>query len=394
MIRQYASAGAIVVTTDLHQPRTLLLDQVRATGERQTVAAKGRLEPGEAPLAAALREVAEETGLHHTSYAGYLGQQAYHFTDNDGTPAAKTVDWFLFAADDTSTLARREEGFSAARWVDLEAAGHEASHAGFDEYLQRAADIVAWRQDRPLAFSALLDRAIREVADRAAVLLADQPEAGIGVCGSAARGDYVEGWSDIDLIGWGLPAASQLTAALTDLLNEIGARHSTRVSLHLADERGHDVRSAGAVYDMKLQAALRRVGIDLPVIAGTAPAIAPETVDLRRGLQLLHHLATHGDVRSNIARRQLSLACSTARTIVTNHDPDGSLRLPDVVRTLEQRWPGSQLGALLNDYDAFRRAGAEPASTAADLATRVPDALTELLDLASSDTVATTSPTG
>jgi len=394
VIRQYASAGAIVVTTDLHRPRTLLLDQVRTTGERQTVAAKGRLEPGEAPLAAALREVAEEAGLHHTSYAGYLGQQAYHFTDNDGTPAAKTVDWFLFAADaDASILARREEGFSAARWVDLEAAGHEASHAGFGAYLQRAADIVAWRQDRPLAFSAQLDRVIREVADQAAVLLVDQPEAGIGVCGSAARGDYVEGWSDIDLIGWGLPA-SPLTAALTDMVNEIGARHSTKVSLHLADERGHDVRSAGAVYDMKLQAALRRAGIDLPVIAGTAPAIAPETADLRHGLQLLHHLATHGDVRSNSARRQLSLACSTARTIVTNHDPDGSLRLPDVVRTLEQRWPGSQLGDLLNDYDAFRRAGAEPAGTAADLAARVPDALAEMLDLARSDTAATTSPSG
>ncbi|WP_433608043.1 NUDIX domain-containing protein [Dactylosporangium sp. CA-139114] len=394
MIRQYTSAGAIVVTTDLHRPRTLLLDQVRATGERQTVAAKGRLEPGEAPLAAALREVAEETGLRRTRYAGYLGQQAYHFTDDDGTPAAKTVDWFLFAADDTSTLARREEGFSAARWVELEAAGREASHAGFGEYLHRASDIIAWRQHRPSPFSALLDRVIRDVADRAAVLLADRPEAGIGVCGSAARGDYVEGWSDIDLIGWGLPAGSPVTAALTDMVNEIGARHSTSVSLHLADERGHDIRSAGAVYDLRLPAALRRLGIDLPVIAGAAPAIAPEPVDLRRGLLLLHHLATHGDARSSSARRRLSLACSTARAIVTNHDPRGSLRLPDVVRTLDQRWPGSRLGALLNDYDAFRRAGAEPASTAADLATRVPDALTEMLGLAGSGTAATTSPTG
>ncbi|MFD0583089.1 NUDIX domain-containing protein [Dactylosporangium darangshiense] len=180
-MRQYASAGAIVVTTDLRQPRTLLLDQVRATGERQTVAAKGRLEPGEAPLVAAFREVAEEAGLHDVIYAGYLGQQAYRFTDNDGTSAAKTVDWFLFAADGSTALVRGEEGFTAARWIDLDAAGDEASHAGFAEYLRRAANVVAWRQLRPLPFSTVLNEVIRDVAGQAAVIFAEQPGAGIGV---------------------------------------------------------------------------------------------------------------------------------------------------------------------------------------------------------------------
>jgi 8-oxo-dGTP pyrophosphatase MutT (NUDIX family) len=394
-MRQYASAGAIIVTTDLQRPRTLLLDQVRATGERQTVAAKGRLEPGEAPLAAALREVAEEAGLHDVIYAGYLGRQAYEFTDNDGTPAAKTVDWFLFAADDTIALARQEEGFTTARWIDLDSAVGEASHAGFSQYLHRAADIVAWRQHRPLPFSTRLDQVIRNIADQAAAIFDQHPDAGLGVCGSAARGDYVASWSDIDLIGWGLPAASPLTAPLLRIVEEIGAYHGVRVSLHLADGQGRDVRSAGPVYDMKLQAALRRVGTDVPVIAGVPPMTRPEDVDLQHSLKTLQELAMHGSTEWTSGhvrdRKLLSLACSAARTIVTSHDPDASLRLPDVVRTLDRRWPGSRLGALLGEYDAFRRAGAEPANTVSDLAGRVPDALAEIVELAGSGAEAGTS---
>ncbi|WP_223884507.1 NUDIX domain-containing protein [Micromonospora craniellae] len=77
MIRRYASAGAVVTAGDLRKPDFLLLDQVRRTGERQTVAPKGRLEPDEAPLRAARREVAEEAGLTDTHYSAYLGQEAY-----------------------------------------------------------------------------------------------------------------------------------------------------------------------------------------------------------------------------------------------------------------------------------------------------------------------------
>jgi 8-oxo-dGTP pyrophosphatase MutT (NUDIX family) len=393
-MRQYASAGAIVVTTDLRQPRTLLLDQVRATGERQTVAAKGRLEPGEAPLAAALREVGEEAGLHDVLYAGYLGRQAYGFTDNDGTPATKTVDWFLFAADDTTTLARQEEGFTTARWIDLDTAAAKASHAGFSEYLHRAANIVAWRQQRPLPFSTRLDTIVRTIADQAAAILAQCPEAGLGICGSAARGDYVEGWSDIDLIGWGLPAASPRTAALLDIVRKVGASHGVRVSLHFADEHGRDIRSTGPAYDMKLQAALQRVGTDVPVVAGVAPMIRPEQVDLLHGLQVLHEHSQHGSTEWGSGldrdRRLLSLACSTARTVVVSHDPDSSLRLPDVVHALEHRWPGSQLGALLREYDAFRRAGAAPAEVAGDLAERATDAVAEIVELVEARTLSST----
>jgi 8-oxo-dGTP pyrophosphatase MutT (NUDIX family) len=385
MIRQYASAGAIVVTTDLRNSRTLLLDQVRVTGERQTVAAKGRLEPDEAPLAAALREVAEETGLDDVVYAGYLGQQAYRFTDNDSTPAAKTVDWFLVAAPDTTTTtttARREEGFTAARWVDLTTAAADASHAAFADYLARAAEVLAWRQDKPLPFSTALDRVVRDLAGQATAILADQSGAGIGVCGSAARGDYVDGWSDIDLIGWGLPAGSPHTDALAARAEQTSARHGVRVSLHIADKHGRDTRAAGPLYDMKLRAALDRIGTDIPVIAGMAPAIDTEPVDLHTSLELLRDYATRSGTGQDRVRRLLSVASSAARTIVAAGSPRASLRLPNVVRLLDHRWPGNKLGALLGDYDAFRRAGAQPTDAATDLAHRVPDSLREVTELA------------
>jgi hypothetical protein len=52
-------------------------------------------------------------------YVAYLGQQAYRFTDNDGTPAQKSVDWFLFTTTDTTATALLAEGFVAAQWCDF-----------------------------------------------------------------------------------------------------------------------------------------------------------------------------------------------------------------------------------------------------------------------------------
>lgn len=401
MTRQYASAGAIVVATDLRRPRVLLLEQTRASGERQTVAPKGRLEPGEAPLAAAVREVAEEAGLDEVSYAGYLGQQAYRFTDKDGTPAAKSVDWFLLTADDSATTPRLEEGFTAARWVDPNDAATVASHAEFGPYLDRAAELIAWRQPTPLPFSTTLDRAIREIATKATkiatkatIIVADYPAAGIGVCGSAARGDFVDGWSDIDLIGWGLPAGSSLIESLTMLVDEASSRHNVRISLCLADTDGHALNRVGPVHDAKLRASLARIGIDLPVIAGVAPTNNAEPIDLAANLAALHAFALQrldqlsdrpADHRDR-ARRVLSVACSAARSVVVEHDPTASLRLASVASAVDQRWPANAFGQLLREYDGFRRAGAQSVDEAADLAVRVPDAIAELITLVRSAT--------
>ncbi|MET8307777.1 NUDIX domain-containing protein [Micromonospora sp. NPDC005173] len=384
MTRRYASAGAVVVTDDLSSPHILLLDQIRKTGERQTVAPKGRLEPGEAPLHAAKREVAEEAGLTDTHYSAYLGQEAYTFTDNDGTPAAKTVDWFLFTTATTATTPARDEGFIQAHWLDAPAARQAASHPQFQQVLDRALAVITWRAAHPLPFSRTLSHLVNQVAAEAEAVIAGHSLAGVGLCGSAARGDFIEGWSDVDFIAWNLPPTSAAATALHETVSEAAQRHGPRASLHLADSHRGDARRLGPLYDMKMRVVLRRVGLDTAVIAGAAPTLtdAPELIDLAGDLAVLHKFAVgrlaanhHTESeREDAARRVLSVLSSAGRLFVTRRAPEVSLRLPDVAEALRE-WPDSELRLLLQDYDAYRRAGADDIEQAERLAVRVPGAL-------------------
>ncbi|MEU6022652.1 NUDIX domain-containing protein [Micromonospora sp. NPDC047134] len=276
MTRLYASAGSIVVCADLRRPQMLLLEQIRPTGERQVVAPKGRIEPGESPLIAAAREVSEEAGLHDMRYVAYLGQEAYRFTAHDGTPAQKTIDWFLFATTDTAATARQTEGFVAAQWHDLPDALTAASHASFHEYVRRADKIIAWRRSGPLDYSDTLSQAVWDFSRRANTLLAERPGAGAALCGSAARGDFIEGWSDLDLIAWGLEPASPSALALRQLAEEVSHRTGIRTSLHLAHPDEDSADGLDRLHAMKLHAVLRRTHIDVPTVAAPAHRRCPK----------------------------------------------------------------------------------------------------------------------
>ncbi|MDG4807188.1 NUDIX domain-containing protein [Micromonospora sp. WMMD1120] len=384
MTRRSASAGAVVVTDDLSSPQILLLDQVRKTGERQTVAPKGQLEPGEAPLQAARREVAEEAGLTSTCYSGYLGQEAYTFTDNDGMPAAKVVDWFLFTTSTTVTTPAREEGFVQARWLEAPAARQAASHPQFQQVLDRAVAVITWRAAHPLPFSRKLSHLVDQMAAEAEAAIAGHPDAGVGLCGSAARGDFIEGWSDVDFIAWNLPPTSAAATSLQEIISDAARRHGPRASLHLADGHGAEARRLGPLYDMKMRMALRRVGLDTAVIAGAAPtfAAAPERADLAGDLAVLHDFAVARlaerhraeSEREDAARQVLSVLASAGRLLVASRAPEVGLWLPDVVEAL-RGGPDDELRLLLRDYDAYRRAGASDIERAERLAARVPSAL-------------------
>ncbi|MET8553303.1 NUDIX domain-containing protein [Micromonospora zamorensis] len=389
MIRRYASAGAVVTTNDLGAPSILLLDQVRGNGERQTVAPKGRLEPNEAPLQAAVREVAEETGLTGTQYGAYLGQEKYVFTDSDGSPAAKTVDWFLFTTATTAATPARDEGFVQARWLDAPAARGAATHVEFQRILDRALAIIAWRSAGPLPFSRSLSQLVTEVATDVQAAIAGHPEAGVGLCGSAARGDFVDGWSDVDFVAWNLPAASQTATKINEVVAEVSKLHGIRASLHLTGEHADDVRSLGALHDMTMRVALDRVGLDTAVIAGAGPThtTTPAATNLAEDIGVLHDIAVSGlsarydssTRREDAARHVLSVLSCAARLLVIQRQPNASLRLPEVAEAL-RHWPGRQLTNLLCDYDAFRRTGTRTLNQAEQLAARVPAALVEAAD--------------
>lgn len=389
MTRTYRSAGAIVVSADPADATALLLEQVHGPGERQVVAPKGTIEPGESPLATATREVQEEAGLANPTYVGFLGRQHYGFTDRDGTEATKSVDWFLFASDSQDVTPMAREGFVGAEWIPLERAAQVASHASFGPYIERARGIVTWRQPGRLAYSADLSKIVWAIADEAACLLRDTLNAGVGLCGSAARGDFVDGWSDIDLIGWGIDPTSIIATRLMDLARSVEQETGIHASVRVADSSGRDATGAGPLYDMKLRAVLSRGAVDLPVIAGTQPpTITPlgrkclvENIEALRDFAAAKLTAppTTEYERRDRARRVLSVMCSAARNVATSYDAYASLRLPDVASLVGWRLPEADILSLLIDYDSFRQAGANDLRRADALAERVPDVLDDLI---------------
>jgi 8-oxo-dGTP pyrophosphatase MutT (NUDIX family) len=86
---------------------------------------KGRIDPGEAGEATALREVAEETGARGRSL-GALGDVRYWF-NWEGERVFKVVSFFLI----------RYEG-GRLRWLSLDAAGRPLAYAGEREMAGRA----------------------------------------------------------------------------------------------------------------------------------------------------------------------------------------------------------------------------------------------------------------
>lgn len=379
----HRSAGAVVVSNDLARPVTLLLDQVRHDGERQTVAPKGTIEAGESPLLAARREVSEEAGISDLLYAGYLGQQRYAFTGKDGRLGVKTVDWFLFATDSTSVVPRIEEGFTSARWVSLDRAAGAVSHESFVSFLHRAAAVTAWRQRAPLPFSPALSDLMWQFASAASAILAGDPAAGIGVCGSAARGDFVAGWSDLDLIGWGITDRSAVAQKLADVIDQVQGHYGIRTSLRLAG-----TYAAGSQHDYKVRAVLGRSGIDLVAIAGdslppgsAAPGLADLAEYAAHTEALLAWIATSAEDRSNRARRTLSTLCSASRNIATHLAPGTSHRLTDVAALLDEMWPASSAVRLLRVYDRFRQVGADDLDAVEELAHATQGAIHELQTL-------------
>ncbi len=79
---------------------------------------KGHLERGESPEDAALREVAEETGLDHLELRGELGTIDWYFREGADL-IHKYCHFFLMETNSKSTRPQLEEGISACIWLPL-----------------------------------------------------------------------------------------------------------------------------------------------------------------------------------------------------------------------------------------------------------------------------------
>ena len=102
---------------------------------------KGHLEEGEAPAAAALREVQEETGLAALEMRGEVETIDWYFRFR-GRLIHKVCHFFLMETASEATEPQRAEGITACRWAPYEEAARLVSYANAREVLRRAHEMV------------------------------------------------------------------------------------------------------------------------------------------------------------------------------------------------------------------------------------------------------------
>ena len=102
---------------------------------------KGHLERGELPEAAALREVAEETGLGGLALRGPIETIDWYFRFR-GRLVHKICYFYLMETEQAETSPQEDEGITACRWSPFNEAQDVISYANAREVLRRANEMV------------------------------------------------------------------------------------------------------------------------------------------------------------------------------------------------------------------------------------------------------------
>jgi len=133
------SAGGVVVKGSGPDLRVALM----RSGHGTWVLPKGRIEEGETPAEAALREVGEEIGLPGATLIGEVGQTEHEY-DRAGKRHRKQVDWFLLRADPEAELfPNPDENALDCGWFTGEQALSLLSHPDQRRIVRRA--LASWR---------------------------------------------------------------------------------------------------------------------------------------------------------------------------------------------------------------------------------------------------------
>lgn len=144
---EQASAGGFLVDWATGSPRIALIRVSRRGGSTWEVA-KGKIEAGESPEAAAVREVGEEMGLNAPVHIhGALGTIRYGFCTPDGSPRLKTIYLYVLETHeaDCAFVPALDEGIDAVRWFSLNEALAALAHPSLRGSIGRLLDALEER---------------------------------------------------------------------------------------------------------------------------------------------------------------------------------------------------------------------------------------------------------
>ena len=139
-VEETSAGGLVVDTRDAEQARAALIGRTDRRGRLLWSLPKGHVEPGETTKDAAVREVAEETGITGQVVAE-LGTIDFWFVA-DGRRIHKTVHHFLLLATD-GELSDEDVEVEQVAWVPLRDLAGTLAYADERRLIARVPDLLA-----------------------------------------------------------------------------------------------------------------------------------------------------------------------------------------------------------------------------------------------------------
>lgn len=138
------SAGGLVIDRPGTDPRAALIGRTDRKGRMLWSLPKGHIESGETAQQAAVREVAEETGIRGRVVAS-LGTISFWFVIEDRR-VHKTVHHHLLLAE-SGALSAEDEEVSEVAWVPLGELAERLAYADERRLVARVPDLLAGLAD-------------------------------------------------------------------------------------------------------------------------------------------------------------------------------------------------------------------------------------------------------